>query len=90
MTLARIRAALAAAPEPVAEPVAPPEPEPPRRVHLYGSTYSVKMSFAEVMAARGYAPEDLYMRRKLANEGSPLAQITGRNDIDVQLDGGII
>lgn len=50
-------------PEPVAEPAPPPvataepEPAPPRRGHLFGSQYRVRMSFAELMETRGYTGE---------------------------------
>jgi hypothetical protein len=57
-----------AAPEPVAdavsaaEPVAEVAPEPPRREHLFGSQYRVRMSFADVMATRGYTGEQVLRR----------------------------
>lgn len=56
--LARIRASLAE-PEPATEPA----PEPPRREHLYGSTYRVRMSFEELMATRGYIGQQALRRR---------------------------
>lgn len=70
--LARIRHKLA---EPAAELTAPPEPaaapvpEPPRREHLYGSTYRVRMSFAELMRTRGHLGEQVLLaqRRSLAS-----------------------
>ncbi|MCP3811359.1 hypothetical protein NLX62_03300 [Mycobacteriaceae bacterium Msp059] len=57
----------AAQPETVAEPVeasTPPTPEPPRREHLYGSTYRVRMSFDELMATRGYLGEQVLAQRR--------------------------
>jgi hypothetical protein len=57
----------AAQPEIVAEPVAasaPPTPEPPRREHLYGSTYRVRITFDELMATRGYLGESVLAQRR--------------------------
>lgn len=55
--LVRIRDKLAD-PAPAAEPAfaveAVTEPEPPRRIHMFGSQYRVRMSFEELMARRGY------------------------------------
>jgi hypothetical protein len=65
----RRRATAAESAEPVAAPdtAPPPEPAPPRREHLYGSTYAVKMSFEELMKTRGYLGERvLQQRRSLA------------------------
>jgi len=55
------------APEPVAEP--PPAPEPPRRVHLFGSQYRVKQSFEETMRQRGYTGQSALYRRRIAERG---------------------
>ncbi|WP_409437218.1 hypothetical protein [Mycobacterium sp. SMC-14] len=58
--LARIRAKLAApaaAAELVAEPEPDAAPEPPRRAHLFGSQFRVRMSFDELMGTRGYLGE---------------------------------
>lgn len=67
--VARARAKIAAASEtaaPAAEPVTEPAPEPPRREHLFGSQYRVRMSFDELMATRGYTGEQvLQLRRRL-------------------------
>jgi hypothetical protein len=73
LLLARIRDKLDAfEPAPATEPVTEPtraakpatEPEPPRRIHLFGSQYRVRMSFEELMAARGYVgPAALYRSR---------------------------
>jgi hypothetical protein len=64
--LARIREQLAA-PEPAlaAEPVA--EPGLPRRTHLFGSQYRVRMSFEELMATRGYSEQAALYRNRLAS-----------------------
>lgn len=68
-------------PEPVAdtpdEAVPTPEPQPkpeseaavmppPHREHLYGSTYRVRMNFAELMAERGRTGTAAAYRRSLA------------------------
>ncbi|OBF93050.1 hypothetical protein A5773_20090 [Mycobacterium sp. 852014-52450_SCH5900713] len=45
-------------------------PEPPRRVHMFGSQYTVKMSFEELMRTRGYLGEQVLLRRSLAESGS--------------------
>lgn len=70
--LARIRDKLAASePAPAARPVteavrAEPAAEPePRRTHLFGSQYRVRMSFEELMAARGYAGPAALFRNRL-------------------------
>lgn len=64
--LARIRAKLAGiAAEPNTETVTEPAPEPPRREHLFGSQYRVRMSFDELMATRGYTGQQVQMRRRL-------------------------
>lgn len=74
--LVRIRAKLAA-PEPVngasvaAGPALDQAPErdavlePPRRQHLYGSTYRVRMSFDELMTERGRTGTAGLYRRSL-------------------------
>ncbi|HET7665157.1 MAG TPA: hypothetical protein VFK56_03575 [Mycobacterium sp.] len=52
----RSRVAAAAASEAV------PTPEPPRREHLFGSQYRVRMSFEELTQTRGYAGERVLRR----------------------------
>ncbi len=64
-TLSRIRDRLAAR-EPVTEAETPPQPEPtpPRREHVFGSQYRVRVGLAEVLTARGLgAGVDGYRRR---------------------------
>ncbi len=58
----RSRTDRATTPEPVAlsaPPVVTPEPEPapPRREHLFGSQYRLRLSFGELMETRGYTGE---------------------------------
>lgn len=76
--IARARAKLTATSEattpttPAAEPAAEPldtetTPEPPRRVHMFGSQYRVRVPFEETMAARGYLGTAAIYRRSLAD-----------------------
>jgi hypothetical protein len=52
---------------------------PPRREHLFGSQYRVRMSFDELMATRGYLGEQvLCQRRRLVAHGDALKQ---RDDV---------
>ncbi len=78
--LACIRDRLAARerdPEPVAESAPCPaheaaperDAEPPRREHLYGSTFRVRMSFDELMTERGRTETAAAYRRSLAPPG---------------------
>jgi hypothetical protein len=64
--LARIRDELAAS-EPVAATEPATEPRPPRRTHLFGSQYRVRMSFKELMAARGYTGQAALYRNRLVS-----------------------
>ena len=41
----------------------PDVPEPPRREHLFGSQYAMRMSFDEVMATRGYTGQQVLRQR---------------------------
>lgn len=75
--VARARAKLIAAPEPVV-PVAetvtettPTEtaPEPPRREHLFGSQYLVRQSMEETMRQRGFTGQSALYRRQIAARG---------------------
>jgi hypothetical protein len=65
--LATLEAALAT--ESVTEPARiaamATEPEPSRRTHLFGSQYRVRMSFEELMAARGYTGQAAVYRNRL-------------------------
>lgn len=56
-----------AEPAPEVEPVEvePPAPEPPERVHQFGSQYLVTQPFDELMRQRGYSAEALQYRRSL-------------------------
>lgn len=56
----RSRTAAASARDPVR--VAAPTPEPPRREHLFGSQYRVRMPFEELMQTRGYTGERVLRR----------------------------
>lgn len=70
--LARIRAKLAASESDgqVIHAESPDTPEPPRREHLFGSQYRVRMSFNEVMATRGYTGQQVLRRRLVTpNDG---------------------
>lgn len=51
------------------EPVTEAAPEPPRREHLFGSQYTVRMTFDELMATRGYTGEQVLQRRRLVAPG---------------------
>lgn len=63
--LDRLRSRTAAATAPEAVPGAAPTPEPPRREHLFGSQYRVRMSFEELMQTRGYTGERVLRQRRL-------------------------
>ncbi|MGF2945270.1 hypothetical protein [Mycobacterium sp. Lab-001] len=84
--LARIHDKLSG-PEPIAAPESelrtlgqvindesPDEPEPPRVEHRYGSTFRVRMSFDEVLAARGCGTADLNHCRRLVPPGDTQRQ----------------
>lgn len=47
-----------------AEPVTEAAPELPRREHLFGSQYTVRMTFDELMATRGYTGEQVLQQRR--------------------------
>ncbi|MBV5244450.1 hypothetical protein KUF57_12995 [Mycolicibacterium sp. PAM1] len=69
--LARIRARLAASETAhgdqsggqVIHAESPDTPEPPRREHLFGSQYAVRMSFDELMTTRGYTGQRVLRQR---------------------------
>ena len=88
--LARIRDRLATHerdPEPVAESAPGPaheaaperDAEPPRREHLYGSTYRVRMSFDELMTERGRTGIAGMYRRSIAPPGDARRDARRRN-----------
>ena len=89
--LARIRDRLATherdqVADPAPDPAPVPDAEPPRREHLYGSTYRVRMSLGEVLAERRRIGTAGLYRRSLALQGDArrdtqrqqAAQIAGR------------